>query len=124
MNIYSSDLLVCSKDMEDLLGTYASYAPLWDVKCPHVLDGVRSQLKPAGWRRMLEVIGKEDENCHFIMDGILHGFKIVDPGSVIASYSTANYRSALVNAFDFIDNLIKDELESGKLSVPMGNRIW
>ena len=56
-----------------------------------------------------------DTDSHFLLDGVLHGFKLVDPQSVIAPYSTANYVPA--KAMDYIDSLVKGELDTGKLSL-------
>ena len=51
-----------------------------------------------------------DYDSHFLLDGIMHGFKLVDPQAVIAPYSTKNY--VPVKAMEYIDTLICDELRS------------
>ena len=107
--------LLCSSSTVNLLSTYERYLPLWDCNKRHVVAGVSSQLKPAGWREMLLDSEIVDEDSHFILDGIMHGFKIVDPYVNIAGYETENYSSATVKAVDFMDNLLKEELDSGKL---------
>lgn len=109
--------LICTGSVSDLLYKYKEYAPLWDVTAIHVVKGVNAQLKPAGWREMLLEGETVDEDSHFILDGVLHGFKIVDPHAVVPEYETGNYSSATVKAFDFINNLLLDELGSGKLSL-------
>lgn len=116
------DLINCSRTVPELLKKFEDYVPLWDVSAPHVLDGVRAQLRPAGWRNMLSggpdaVYGEGwDINSLFLLDGVINGFKIVDPGAKIAAYETQNYSSATVDAFSFIDDIISSELCSGKLS--------
>ena len=47
------DAILCSRDISELLVKYEGYIPLWDIRAPHFVDGVRSQLRPAGWRKML-----------------------------------------------------------------------
>ena len=39
-----------------------------------------------------------DPDSHFLLDGMIHGFKLVDPGAVIHPYICANYKSATVSA--------------------------
>ena len=103
--------------MGDLLQRYQHYVPLWDARAPHIVGGVRAQLKPAGWRELLESFGDDKQDYHFIMDGVMHGFKIVDADSQIQSYSATNYKSATRDAFGFINDLLLSEIDSGKLSV-------
>ena len=118
-----SEELCCLSSVSDILMCYSDYAPLWDVSKSHVVNGVHSQLKPAGWRRMLSGGGQVsgdivwDDNSHYLLDGVLHGFKIVDPMSDVGSYECKNYKSASVDAVLFINNIIEGELSSGKLSV-------
>lgn len=114
--------MTCTSSLEDLIEGYSHYAPLWDSNCDHILEGVRSQMKPAGWRSMLSggptnMYGVDtwDFDSHFLLDGMLHGFKLVDPDSPIDPYSTKNYVKS--DALDFIDSLIEEELAAGKLSV-------
>ena len=114
--------MTCTSSLEDLIEGYSHYAPLWDSDCDHILEGVRSQMKPAGWRSMLSggptnMYGVDtwDFDSHFLLHGMLHGFKLVDPDSPIDPYSTKNYGKS--DALDFIDNLIEEELAAGKLSV-------
>ena len=59
--------------------------------------------------------GMWDVNAHFLLDGICHGFKLVDPGVQIDGYYNKNYKSATVSAFQEINEIIIDELGSGKL---------
>ena len=105
-----------------MISGYNSYSPLWDVRSDHFLVGVRSQMKPSGWRSMLSGgpnnlygIDTWDKDSHFLLDGIMHGFKLVDPLSFIAPYSTKNYVPDV--ALDYINNLVLGELEAGKLSI-------
>ena len=114
--------ICCTKDIEHLLTLYNNYVPLWDSNGVHYLCGIRSQFNLCGWRAMLaggpnQVYGDSmwDVNAHFLLDGICHGFKLVDPGVQIDGYYNKNYKSATVSAFQEINEIIIDELGSGKL---------
>ena len=135
MDMYSMDLrglfpesydnICCTTDLDAFLDVYKNYVPLWSVNnVSHFVSGVRSQFSLCGWREMLSggansVYGKEvwDPDAHFILDGICHGFKMVDPGADIDSYFCKNYESATVSARSAIDKIIDKELSNGKLSV-------
>ena len=58
-----------------------------------------------------------DCNSLFLLDGVLHGFKIVDPNANIPSYECKNYSSATGEACEFMDNIVLNELALGKLSM-------
>ena len=86
--------------------------------------GVTAQFKPASWRNLLSggpnnVYGKGvwDGDSLFILDGVLHGFKVVDPGADISPYYTPNYASAIDKSGEQMNIIIQDELLSGKLSI-------
>ena len=80
-----SENLMCFENIEDLLCIYDSYKPLWDCTSRHFVSGVEAQFKPAGWRQMLSggpmdiYNGGWDVNSLFLLDGVVHGFKIIDP---------------------------------------------
>ena len=110
--------------MSDLYGVYANYVPLWDASAAHYLMGVRSQMNLCAWRVMLSggpdrVYGRTgiDSDAHFLLDGMVHGFKLVDPGAVIHPYLCSNYKSATVSAKSEIDIIIQAEIDEGKLSI-------
>ena len=118
------DNLCCTDNLEELLDYYSHYIPLWEVGHPHVVKGVRAQFSPKGWREMLsgginKVFGVDtwDYDSHFLLDGCLHGFKLVDPGADIGPYESRNYSSATVDARKEIEEILRDELSSGKLSI-------
>lgn len=113
------DSICVSNSVDQLYDMYSQYLPLWDISETHFVGGVRSQMNLCAWREMLT--GREeaasDPDAHFLLDGITHGFKLVDPGSVIHPYVCANYKSATVSAKQEISEIICDELSSGKLSI-------
>ena len=58
-----------------------------------------------------------DKDSLLLLDGILHGFKIVNPLVDIPSYECINYSSATGEAYQFMNDIIERELAIGKLSV-------
>ena len=119
-----SDKLLCFSSIQQLLTSYNGYAPLFDSSSPHYVAGVRSQLKPAAWREMLsggpnQIFGQGewDSDSLYLLDGVMHGFKIIDPGADITPYFTANYMSAEVTSRENINDIILSEISDGKLSV-------
>ena len=62
-------------------------------------------------------VGKMDVDSHFLLDGIMHGFKLIDPTADIVGYFSKNYASATESARVEIDEIIRDEIEAGKLTV-------
>ena len=120
----TGDDLCCTRSLDDLLRRYEHYVPLWKAGSPHTVQGVRAQFSPHGWRVMLgggvdNVFGKDtwDFDSHFLLDGCVHGFKLVDPGADIGAYESANYSSATVDARSEIESILRDELSSGKLTL-------
>ena len=114
----------CTDDLEELLISYRDYGPLWDESVTHKVYSVSSQMNPYGWREMLSggktsVFGEGvwDVDSHFLLDGILHGFKLIDPSADISAYYSKNYASATKDARTEIDAIITDELASGKLTI-------
>ena len=63
----------------------------------HLIEGVGSQMKPAAWLKMLydENNGCFDPDAHFILDGVLHEFHMVDPKASLDGYFCENYQSSL-----------------------------
>ena len=122
----SHEELCCTSSLSDLLNKYSVYLPLWSSgnNLVHYVCGVRSQFNPSGWRAMLQggpdrVYGDDtwDIDSHFLLDGVCHGFKLVDPKADIESYQGINYGSATVSARTEIDKIMSKELGSGKLTV-------
>ena len=60
---------------------------------------------------------KGDINSLFLLDGVIHGFKVIDPHAVVESYESTNYKSATVDARGYINDIIDNELATGKLSI-------
>ena len=58
-----------------------------------------------------------DPDSWYILDGVVNGFKLVDPDAEVPFYCADNYASATVNAFDQVNEIVLRELEQGKLSV-------
>ena len=119
-----SDQICCTNNLDHFLDVYNDYVPLWNPNGVHYLCGVRSQFNLCGWRSMLSGgpdhvfgAGVWDFNSHFLLDGVCHGFKLVDPGALIDGYFNYNYKSATVSARTEIDEIIHDELRSGKLCI-------
>lgn len=48
------------------------------VDNPHLLDGVRTQLSPKKWLELLTYDGLADPDVHYILDGVLNGFNVMD----------------------------------------------
>ena len=120
----SFDEVCCTTNLDSFLNLYSNFAPLWSVnKLPHYVCGVRSQFNLYGWRHMLQgghdhVFGEGqwDPDAHFLLDGVSHGFKLVNPKAVISSYCNKNYESATISARKEIETIMSKELNSGKLS--------
>lgn len=84
---------------------------------PYFLAGVRMQLLPKKWLEMLSCDGKLDPDTHFILDGILNGFNVIDTDCNIVSYHGNNYRSCYIEDHEKkLSKLIDEEVSSGKVS--------
>lgn len=86
------------------------------TEIPYFLEGVRAQLVPKHWLEMLTFNGKADPDIHYILNGILNGFSVVDPNAEIPSYFCANYSSCKGENEDKLNELIGQELKDGKFS--------
>ena len=84
----------------------------------HYIDGVYTQLRPSGWLEELRLGGEWDEDAHFLLDGVIYGFRVIDPDADLKDYKCHNYNSALVEPNrSKLQDLILEELENGKMSV-------
>ena len=88
--------------------------------CRHSIGGVPAQLKPCRAASFifgpnsLPTISEEDRQ--FIWQGLVNGFKIVDPDCP-ATYSCQNYESIISDKFkDEMTTLLQAELATGKVS--------
>lgn len=84
---------------------------------PYYLDGVRMQLSPKKWLEMLSYDGRIDPDIHFILDGLLYGFNVIDTNAEISSYYGTNYHSCYKEDNPVkLSNLLEHELSLGKFS--------
>ena len=114
--VINHDNVIQSGDLGGLLSVLSKSDLLYRPANRHVVDGVKSQLSVCGWHEMLfKDNDPVDSDALFLMDGVLHGFKLVDPGVEMDSYISENYHSASVQSKDEMDVLIKTELLQGKL---------
>lgn len=87
------------------------------VEFPYFLNGVRTQLIPKNWLEMLSYNNVIDPDIHFILDGILNGYNVIDFNSDITSYHGSNYHSCHTDDnLAKLSALIESELLSGKIS--------
>ena len=109
---------VCYLNFEDLLSSCTDIPAINDCTVPHTIGGVYSQLRPSGWYSELFYQNHWDEDAHFLLDGVINGFHVVDPGAVIEPYHCVNYHSATQGANrDKLEDLLKDEICNHKMSV-------
>ena len=59
----------------------------------HRVGGVFSQLRLLGWLQELQALGEWDVDLHFLLDGVMHGFHVVDPDNTISPNFCDNYRN-------------------------------
>ena len=79
----------------------------------HTIGGAESQMNVHAWNYYLHFEQNEGVRS-YLRDGVENGFRIVDQ-DISTSYECDNYRSVLKDgAFNFIDNLIMEELSQGK----------
>ena len=84
------------------------------LKPRHSIGGFPSQLNLSTWDYYLSYEPDMDLQ-HYLHNGILHGFSIVDPGSSIPKYRSDNYKSVLSDeAYFFVNDLIMEEIKQGK----------
>ena len=114
----ASKSVLTSNSLEDLLEYCSSLPAVMDSHKFHVIDGVFSQLKPSGWIEELCFGGSWDEDSHFLLDGVTHGFHVVDPDAEIIPYVCENYKSAtsLENRHQ-LQELLLDEMSCDKITI-------
>lgn len=87
------------------------------VDDPYYLEGVRSQLKPREWLNMLTSGSGVDPDCHFILDGIMNGFRVLDRTVDLPKYNCKNYNSCFgIDNLSKLRGIVQSELEVGKFS--------
>ena len=81
---------------------------------PVLVSGVQSQLNPQTWSYYLEHEDDIDLQS-YLWTGVSEGFDIVNRDVDIDPYECPNYNSCITGpAFQFVDNLILNELDQGK----------
>lgn len=90
--------------------------------CVHYVDGMVSQLNTCAFFKECYWHPRGiDQNCEYIFNGILHGFKIVDDDSVIPAYVRSNYSNITSGEFqESMQKTVISELASQKISVYHG----
>lgn len=79
---------------------------------------IQSQLNPVVWRDFLFWSGSWDPDSVYMLDGVVHGFRMVDKEVRIEQYCRSNYNSCWsVSAFEKMNRIIGEELIEGKLSI-------
>lgn len=82
------------------------------------IEGVSSQLNPSVWVEELRNSGSWDPDVHYLLDGVVHGFRMLDADACVPSYVCENYSSCFKPQVKKSMNcLISEEISSGKLSV-------
>ena len=91
--------------------------PLYERNHKHLIGGLFSQMNLVGWEH--ELAYETDDNLkEYLLTGIRDGFRIVNPLDDIPVYHANNYSSVMEGkAYDFVDNLILEELSEGKYIV-------
>ena len=82
----------------------------------HIIDRMITPYKPAGWRQALSSTRLTHSFPHLVHD-ITYGFPIVNPPPSTYTFTPPNLKSADIDPV-YMDNFIKDELESGRLDGP------
>ena len=57
-----------------------------------------------------------DRNAHYVLEGVYHGFRVLDAGDSIPTYSVQNYSLYFAaKAYSKVTETLIDEISSGKL---------
>ena len=109
---------ITEDNFEHLVRECMNTAAVLDSSMHHLIGGIYSQLKPAGWWSELYYDRRWDDDAHFLLDGVMHGFHVVDSGARIEIYHCVNYRSSTCgsNKSQLQDILVEDMLNH-KISV-------
>lgn len=84
---------------------------------PYYLEGIRSQLNPKEWLNLLTSGTGVDPDFHYILDGVMNGFRVLDRNADIPSYDCPNYSSCFGEEnLSKLRGIVSSELESGKIS--------
>lgn len=84
---------------------------------PYVLSGVNAQLKPKAWLELLTSGSGIDPDLHYLLDGIMYGFHVIDIDCPLEGYYCRNYSSCFIDENkNKLNDIIGDEFRAGKLS--------
>ena len=104
--------VITSKDFDAL---FSKCAETLDY---HSIEGVPSPLRPNGWANMLFDGLHYDFDTLFILDGVLNGFRVVDPSADVPIYDCRHYNSCFEEGvFQKMNNVMLAELNSGRISI-------
>ena len=106
--------MITEKSFEGLIQKCREADPL------HHIDNIYCQLNPNAWLRMLynTLDDSWDRDTHYVLDGVYHGFCVIDSHSDIPSYAVPNYRSCFSKqAYEKVTSTLQQELSNGKLSI-------
>lgn len=82
------------------------------------IAGVTTQVNPSRWRQFLCNSNSWDWDSHYVLDGVVHGFHMLDKSPSISPYEVENYESCFsTKALEKLNNFILQELSQGKLSL-------
>lgn len=86
-----------------------------------IIGGIQSQLNPVMWWDFLCQTGSWDPDAVFLLDGVVHGFRMIDKFGRVQPHCNDNYGSCWsVQTFEKLNRLICEELAEGKLSISPG----
>lgn len=87
------------------------------LKVPYYLNGVRSQLNPVAWLDILTSGSGVDPDFHYLLDGVVNGFRVLDRHFPPPGYMCRNYGSCYgVENQKKLAGIVSAEYEAGKLS--------
>lgn len=118
----SYDLNVCdSPSLEQTAENCPGIIPMYQrINDRHYIGGIRSQLKLRAWHYELG-FASDTHQSEFLLDGVTHGFRIVDRGKSIPLYNCTNYKSCLEpKANEYLSKLFTQEIAEGKI-VPISS---
>lgn len=76
-----------------------------------------AQLKPRAWLDMLTVGSGIDPDLHYLLDGIVNGFHVVDPNCMLIGYECSNYSTCFSEENrSKLNKIVDGEKESGKIT--------
>lgn len=112
LSLFTSSPVITEKDLCKLIHRAGCFPRFGQI------ENVSSQLDPAMWLEELRGDGAWDPDTHYLLDGVVGGFRLLDEGAAIRPYMCENYKSCYGKKVkDTLNNLIDNEISQGKLSV-------